>query len=99
MTPESFSWAPIFNERKVQTLTACCKLYFHGHSVGGSNPSLLNAMAAKAPIAIHNNAFNHFLVKENAAQFSDLKDVCRYRQFGAGFQPVPCRKQLFNNKK
>lgn len=75
----------IFNERKVQTLTACCKLYFHGHSVGGSNPSLLNAMAAKAPIAIHNNAFNYFLVKENAAQFSDLKDVCQIVNSGLDF--------------
>jgi glycosyltransferase involved in cell wall biosynthesis len=67
----------IFDERKVQTITALCTLYFHGHSVGGSNPSLLNAMAAKAPIAIHNNAFNKFLVKENAIHFTDVNDVCQ----------------------
>ena len=66
----------IFNESKVQTITAFCKLYFHGHSVGGSNPSLLNAMAAKAPIAIHNNAYNKSLVKENAIHFSEAKDIC-----------------------
>jgi len=65
----------IFDERKVQTLTAMCTLYFHGHSVGGSNPSLLNAMAAKAPIAIHNNAFNKFLVKENAIPFTEVNDI------------------------
>jgi hypothetical protein len=52
-------------------------LYFHGHSVGGSNPSLLNAMAAKAPIAVHNNAFNKFLVKENAFYFTDVSEVCQ----------------------
>lgn len=66
----------IFNELTVQTITAFCTLYFHGHSVGGSNPSLLNAMAAKAPVAVHNNAFNKFLVKENAILFSDAKDIC-----------------------
>lgn len=66
----------IFNESKVQTITAFCKLYFHGHSVGGSNPSLLNAMAAKVPIAIHNNAYNKSLVQENAIHFSEAKDIC-----------------------
>ncbi len=65
----------IFDEHKVQTITAFCTLYFHGHSVGGSNPSLLNAMAAKVPIAIHNNDFNKFLVKENAIPFTDINDI------------------------
>jgi glycosyltransferase involved in cell wall biosynthesis len=65
----------LFNEIKVQTLTAYCKLYFHGHSVGGTNPSLLDAMAAKAPIAIHNNAFNDAIIKENALRFDSVQDV------------------------
>jgi glycosyltransferase involved in cell wall biosynthesis len=65
----------IFNEWIVQTLTAFCKLYFHGHSVGGTNPSLLNAMAAGAPIAIHDNPFNKSLVKENAICFSNAGDI------------------------
>jgi hypothetical protein len=50
-------------------------LYFHGHSVGGTNPSLLDAMAAKAPIAIHNNVFNEAIIKGNALRFSDANDV------------------------
>ena len=66
----------IFDECKVQTLTTFCKLYFHGHSVGGTNPSLLNAMAAKAPVAVHDNPFNKTLVKDNAICFSKAKDVC-----------------------
>lgn len=65
----------IFDEVKVQSITAFCKLYFHGHSVGGTNPSLLDAMAAKAPLAIHNNAFNSSIVKGNALHFSNSADV------------------------
>jgi glycosyltransferase involved in cell wall biosynthesis len=65
----------LFNEIKVQTLTTFCKLYFHGHSVGGTNPSLLDAMAAKAPIAVHNNVFNNAVVKGNALQFKSPTDV------------------------
>jgi glycosyltransferase involved in cell wall biosynthesis len=65
----------IFNEIKVQTLTAFCKLYFHGHSVGGTNPSLLDAMAAKAPIAIHKNIFNEAIIKGNALRFNNVTDI------------------------
>jgi glycosyltransferase involved in cell wall biosynthesis len=65
----------IFDEAKVQSVTAFCKLYFHGHSVGGTNPSLLDAMAARAPLAIHNNAFNSSVVRGNALYFSNATDV------------------------
>ena len=65
----------IFNEAKVKSITRFCKLYFHGHSVGGTNPSLLDAMAAKAPLAIHNNAFNNSFIRGNALIFKDVKEV------------------------
>jgi glycosyltransferase involved in cell wall biosynthesis len=65
----------IFDEEKVQSITAFCKLYFHGHSVGGTNPSLLDAMAARAPLAIHNNAFNSSIIKGNSLHFSNATDV------------------------
>jgi glycosyltransferase involved in cell wall biosynthesis len=65
----------LFEESRVQTITSFCKLYFHGHSVGGTNPSLLDAMAAKVPLAVHHNAFNKSLTKENALSFSDAGEV------------------------
>ena len=67
---------PLFNEQKVQSLTACCSLYFHGHSVGGTNPSLLDAMATKVPLAAHDNAFNKSILKDNAIFFCNATDVC-----------------------
>ena len=66
---------PIFDEQKVQSLTAFCSLYFHGHSVGGTNPSLLDAMAAKAPLAAHNNPFNKSVLAGNALFFTNAADV------------------------
>lgn len=35
-----------------------CKAYIHGHSVGGTNPSLLEAMISKNLIIAHDNKFN-----------------------------------------
>ena len=40
--------------------------YFHGHSVGGTNPSLLEAMASSCFILAHDNIFNRAVLKENA---------------------------------
>ena len=44
-------------------------LYFHGHSVGGTNPSLLEAMAGGALIAAHGNVFNKNVLGDNAVFF------------------------------
>lgn len=50
-------------------------LYFHGHSAGGTNPSLLEAMAASAAICAHNNVFNKAVLGEDALYFKDEKDI------------------------
>ena len=35
-----------------------CKAYLHGHSVGGTNPSLLEALGSGNIIIAHDNIFN-----------------------------------------
>lgn len=40
----------VSDDRKLNALYAHAGVYFHGHSVGGTNPSLVQAMAAGAPI-------------------------------------------------
>jgi len=49
--------------------------YFHGHTVGGTNPSLLEAMASQASIVAHNNEFNKGVLKENAFYFKNVEEV------------------------
>ena len=50
-------------------------LYFHGHSVGGTNPSLLEAMASNSLICAHDNIFNQSILDNNAYYFTDFKHV------------------------
>ncbi len=50
-------------------------LYFHGHSVGGTNPSLLEAMGSGALIAAHDNAFNKAVLESNAFYFDSSQKV------------------------
>jgi len=65
----------IFDNAKVRALQNNSYLYFHGHSVGGTNPSLLEAMASEALIAAHNNPFNKSVLNTDAYYFSDSEEV------------------------
>src|SRR6195952_217163 len=65
----------IFDTAKVRALQNNSYLYFHGHSVGGTNPSLLEAMASEALIAAHNNPFNKSVLHSDAFYFSDSNEV------------------------
>jgi glycosyltransferase involved in cell wall biosynthesis len=78
----------IFDEQKAGSLISYCSLYFHGHSVGGTNPSLLEAMALRAPLAIHDNAFNKAVVNENALTFFRAGEVRDLLNAGRYLNPV-----------
>ena len=65
----------LFDHDIIHTLRANALLYFHGHSVGGTNPSLLEAMASKVMIVAHDNVFNRSILKNNALYFSTAEDI------------------------
>ena len=65
----------MYNIDHLNNLRYYSKIYFHGHSVGGTNPSLLEAMASQALIAAHNNDFNKGVLQDNAYYFSNPQDV------------------------
>lgn len=65
----------VYNLKHLDNLRYFSNLYFHGHSVGGTNPSLLEAMASRALIIAHDNDFNSAILKENAFYFSNPDQV------------------------
>jgi len=65
----------IYNLEHLNNLRYFSKLYFHGHTVGGTNPSLLEAMASSALIIAHKNEFNQSILKDNAFYFSSNQDI------------------------
>lgn len=62
---------PIYDETVINNLRFFCGYYFHGHSVGGTNPSLLEAMGCGALIVAHDNEFNKSVLGEDALYFND----------------------------
>jgi glycosyltransferase involved in cell wall biosynthesis len=65
----------IYDQATINALRHYSTLYFHGHSVGGTNPSLLEAMACGCNIAAHDNIFNRAILTDSAFYFSSAEDV------------------------
>lgn len=65
----------IYDKKILDSLRFYSKAYFHGHSVGGTNPSLLEAMADESFIVAHDNEFNRSVLENNALFFSNENDL------------------------
>ncbi|MCW5519956.1 DUF1972 domain-containing protein [Aureitalea sp. L0-47] len=65
----------IYDLGKLNNLRYYSKLYFHGHTVGGTNPSLLEAMGSNALIVAHNNRFNATILEQDGLYFRSKEEV------------------------
>jgi glycosyltransferase involved in cell wall biosynthesis len=60
----------IYDKAVVQALRQHCTAYVHGHQVGGTNPSLVEALGAGNAVLAHDNRFNRWVAGEGARYFS-----------------------------
>jgi glycosyltransferase involved in cell wall biosynthesis len=68
-------------------------MYFHGHSVGGTNPSLLEAMASRALICAHDNGFNRAILGTDAFYFTTSREIA----YAASLAAAGTSKEMINN--
>lgn len=61
----------IYETPKVQALRFYSRFYLHGHRVGGTNPSLVEALGAGCAVIAHDNHFNRWVAGSEAAYFRD----------------------------
>lgn len=75
---------PIYEPKEINLLRSNCKLYIHPHSVGGTNPSLVEAMFLGLPIVAFDVVYNRSTTEEKAFYFSDaisLQEVVNTKEF------------------
>lgn len=65
----------VYDKDKLDSLRKYSAIYFHGHTVGGTNPSLLEAMALGCFIVHHNNGFNNSVIGNISYTFKNYIDV------------------------
>ena len=68
----------IYDLQLLNSLRFFSFFYFHGHSVGGTNPSLLEAMASYSLIVAHENIFNKAILEDDAFYFSTPEDIQKF---------------------
>ncbi len=68
----------IYDRAVTQSLRHFSQIYFHGHTVGGTNPSLLEAMGDRAFIIAHDNLFNRGVVSKDNLFFSSKEEIAKH---------------------
>jgi len=68
----------IYNIDVLNNLRYYSNIYFHGHTVGGTNPSLLEAMASNSLICANDNDFNRYILGNDAIYFKDENDIMNH---------------------
>lgn len=90
---------PIYEKEVLNALRAYSRFYFHGHTVGGTNPSLLEAMACGCSILAHDNPFNRDVLKGNGYYWKDLESIVEMllRPYALVFDTDKQQKYLESN--
>ena len=67
----------IWDQELLDQLYANARVYWHGHSVGGTNPSLLRAMGAGAAVNAFDVGFNREVLRTAGRFFQTVEDVAK----------------------
>jgi glycosyltransferase involved in cell wall biosynthesis len=76
-------YGAVYDMEALNQLRYHSHFYFHGHSVGGTNPSLLEAMASQALVVAHDNVFNRAVLDDDAYYFRNSNDIAALLNAGA----------------
>ncbi|MCG8700257.1 MAG: DUF1972 domain-containing protein [Bacteroidales bacterium] len=73
-----------YNVAEINSYRSNCKAYIHGHSTGGTNPSLVEILWYRKPVICHANKYNQTTTKGMALYFktaSELKKLIKCKKY------------------
>jgi len=65
----------IYEQKYINAIRTSCKIYIHGHSAGGTNPALVEAMCLKLPVFCYESIFNVCTTENKAVYFKNANDL------------------------
>lgn len=68
----------IYDAGIITSLRFHATAYVHGHQVGGTNPSLVEALAAGNAVIAHRNPYNSWVAGETALYFGDVTELDKH---------------------
>ena len=66
---------PIYDQITLDELRSNCRLYIHGHSVGGTNPSLVEAMNLSLCCLVYDVDYNRETTENSAIYFDSVDSI------------------------
>lgn len=69
---------PIYDPARLRTLRDRATLYVHGHSAGGTNPSLVEMMHFGIPVLAHGCTFNRHTTENRAIYFMTSAEISEH---------------------
>lgn len=66
---------PVYDQTLLNVIRSNSVLYLHGHSAGGTNPALVEAMYLGLPIYCYDNGFNNHTTKNEAVYFKSAQEL------------------------
>ena len=68
----------IYDQIRLDVLRSNCAVYVHGHSAGGTNPSLVEAMSLGLPVLAFHASFNKATTENQAIFFATKEELIKY---------------------
>jgi len=65
----------IYDGNVLDVLRSNCTIYIHGHSAGGTNPSLCEAMYLGLPVIAFSSGYNEFTTNNKAIYFRNAEEL------------------------
>ena len=73
---ERVEWlGPIYDRQKLYSIRQSAVYYVHGHSVGGTNPTLVEACELNRPVIAYNSIFNREVLGDKAVYFNNIDEL------------------------
>ena len=67
----------IYDLRVLNVIRSNCSVYLHGHSAGGTNPSLVEAMFFEKPLIAYDVVYNRESTENKASYFKTTEDLVK----------------------
>jgi glycosyltransferase involved in cell wall biosynthesis len=85
---------PIYDQREIDLIRGNASLYIHGHSAGGTNPSLVEAMHLGLPILAYHVSYNKTTTENKALYFSTEEQLTSLLQSISFFEMNDLAKEM-----
>lgn len=85
---------PVYNQREIDIIRSMAVVYIHGHSAGGTNPSLVEAMYLELPVFAFDVSYNKITTENQAYYFNSSEDLKNLLKNTDEFSLSECAKKM-----